>query len=124
MFRDYRTRKQKLRDTIIEVLKDKEPNVNLIVKATEEFESDNLNTIKKLKRKKTAVMNRINGAIKQSIDAHGPIDKILIGSVGKRIYGAILDLENEESKRISIRDILIGLMIGLIISGVFMFLFV
>jgi len=116
MFRDYRTRKQRLSDSIKEVLTNKDPQPGAILKAVDEYETDNLKTIKKLKRKKTATMNKINGAIRQSIDAHPVITKELTGSIGKRVYGAILDLEEEEKKKISMRDILIGLVIGVIIT--------
>lgn len=115
MIRDYRSRGDRLRDNISDELKEDKPSLTNIIKAVNVFESDNIDTISKLMRKKKATMNRINGAIRQSIDAHGPINKILIGSVGKRVYGAILDLEKEEKRKVSIRDIAIGVTIATII---------
>jgi len=114
MPRDYRSRAERLKDNISEELEKDIPDIKQILKSVNEFETDNLNTIKKLMRKKKATMNKINGAIRQSIDAHPVITKELTGSIGKRVYGAILGLEQEEKEKISIRDVLIGLVIGLI----------
>lgn len=56
----------------------------------DEYEKDNLETIEKLRKDKTIDTKRINGALKQSINTHGPVTKLLIGSATKRIYGALL----------------------------------
>lgn len=55
------------------------------------YEGDNLATIEKLKKEKSLEIKKINGALKQAINSHGPITKVLIGSAAKRIYGALLD---------------------------------
>ena len=62
-----------------------------ILNIVDEYEKDNLDTIEKLKRDKKVELNKINGALKQTIHAHGPITKILIGSASKRIYGSLLN---------------------------------
>lgn len=102
------TRKGKLENKIrTELLKPK-PDVGVILDAVDEFEKDNIETIEKLKRKKQLDTKRINGALKQTINAHGPITKLLIGSASKRIYGSLLSDEPEKEK-ISIRGFLLGL---------------
>ena len=95
----------------VEVLKERYPNVtpicvkitpewidnfdfssyDYILDAIDEYEKDNLATIEKLKKEKQVDTKKINGALKQAINAHGPITKVLIGSATKRIYGALLD---------------------------------
>lgn len=79
-----------------------------------EYEKNNLDTIEKLKREKLVESKRISGALKQSIDAHGPITKELIGSATKRVFGNLL--LNDDFRKISIRDVLIGLISGILIS--------
>lgn len=71
------------------------------------------------KRKTT---RKISGALKQTINAHGPITKELIGSATKRIYGNLLMNPNEvkKDKRISVRDVLIGVAIGVTIMLIFL----
>jgi hypothetical protein len=81
-------RKTKLRKKIESCLT--ASDIDGILKAVDEYEKDNLSTIEKLKRNKQIELNRINGALKQTINAHGPITKVLIGSATKRIYGSLL----------------------------------
>lgn len=90
-----RTRKGKLREKISLELLNPSPDVNSILEFVDEYEKSNLDTIKKLKRNKTAETNKINGALKQTINAHGPITKELIGSATKRVYGALLETKKE-----------------------------
>ena len=73
-------------------------DIEKILNLVDSYEKDNLDTIEKLKRSKTVEMNKINGALKQAIHAHGPITMVLIGSAGKRIYGSLLDNHNVEKK--------------------------
>jgi hypothetical protein len=61
-----------------------------IIYLFEKYESKNLSIIDKLNRVRVLEQNRIKGGLKQTINAHGPIDKKLIGSATKRIYGALL----------------------------------
>lgn len=112
----------KLANKIAEELNSKHPNIESIVNIFNSFEKNNLATIEKLKRGKKIELDKIHGAIKQTINAHGPITKELIGSCGKRIYGSLLSNPNEtnkEFKKISLRDVLIGFAIALIIIFLF-----
>ncbi len=70
-------------------------DVRRILAVVDEYEKDNLESIEKLKRTRTVEVNKINGALKQAINAHGPITKVLIGSATKRIMGAMLDNKPE-----------------------------
>jgi transcriptional regulator NrdR family protein len=90
-----KTRKTRLREKITFELNKAEPNIDYILSCVDEYEQFNLLTIKKLKRKKEVDTRKINGAIKQTINAHGPITKDLISSATKRIYGALLTDEKE-----------------------------
>lgn len=121
MFKSLKTRKGRLRHKKLEELLKDNPNVDEIIYIIEEYESDNINTIEKLKRDKRIELNRINGALKQTINAHGAITKELIGSAAKRIYGSLLDYSNcVKFRTISIRDILIGFVIGVIFFWFFL----
>lgn len=84
----FKDRKSKLRKKIESCLTTSD--IDGILKAIDEYEKDNLSTIDKLKRDRQIELNRINGALKQTINAHGPITKVLIGSATKRIYGSLL----------------------------------
>lgn len=86
----FRTRKSKLKDQLTQELARPIPNLNKILDCIDEYEKNNLETIKKLKRKKVVYLRKIHGALKQTIDAHGPITINFIGSAGKRIYGNLL----------------------------------
>ena len=111
------TRKAKLENKIRGILSglpSPEPEVSKILDAVDDFESANLATIDKLKKKKKITSNRINGALKQSINAHGPITKLLIGSASKRIHGSLLTDEPEKEK-ISIKGFLYGVGLSFII---------
>ena len=68
-----------------------------ILNMVDEYEKDNLDTIQKLKRYKKVELNKINGALKQTINAHSIITKELIGSASKRIYGALLDNQPKQT---------------------------
>jgi len=94
-----KTRGGKLENTIKQELDKQKPDLNVIMDSIHEYEKSNLATIEKLKRDKKVETNRINGALKQTIQAHGPITMALIGSATKRIYGSILSDEKiqEES---------------------------
>lgn len=71
--------------------KDDKSKLEEMLVCVEEYEKNNLETIKKLRRKRLSDIIRINGALKQAIFSHGPITKELIGSASKRIYGSLLD---------------------------------
>lgn len=117
MFDKLKTRKGKLEHRVKTEMSKEYPKVDNILKAVDDYQKDNVNTIEKLKKNKKIEMNRINGALKQTINAHGPITKNLIGSAGKRIYGALIVNPNQEERsKVSVRDVLIGAVIGTIIT--------
>jgi hypothetical protein len=118
MLKILKTRSGKLRHKIEGELKAETPNVDNIMVAVEEFQKDNIDTIEKLKKKKQVELKKINGALKQTINAHGPITKILIGSASKRIYGSLLinpNMNERKKRRFSLRDILIVVLVGIIL---------
>lgn len=90
-FNILKTRRGKLEAKIKLELANPTPNINNILKSIDEFEKDNLETIEKLRKDKLVDTKRINGALKQTIKAHGPITMLLIGSATKRIYGSLLE---------------------------------
>lgn len=89
-FNILKTRKGRLKEQIELELSNTTPNIDKILSIVDMYEKDNLDTINKLKREKNLDVRRINGALKQTINAHGPITKELIGSASKRIYGTLL----------------------------------
>jgi hypothetical protein len=92
----FKTRRGKLKTNLETKLLNKtvgSSEIEDILNMVDEYEKDNLDTIEKLKRNKKVELNKINGALKQSINAHGAITKILIGSASKRIYGSLLTSE-------------------------------
>lgn len=102
MIRFFRTRKGKLKEKLGLELDKQKPNLENILQFVDEYEKNNLETIKKLKRQKSITLRKINGSLKQTIDSHGPITMVLIGSASKRIYGNLL----ENKKKNIIRKII------------------
>ena len=92
-----KTRSGKLENTIKNELAKAEPDLNVIMDCVYEYEKSNLATIEKLKRDKKVETNRINGAIKNFLNANPVLTKELIGSLTKRIYGSILSDEKKET---------------------------
>jgi uncharacterized protein YaaN involved in tellurite resistance len=88
-----RTRRGKLSDRISKELSKSEPSLNQILEIIDDYEKNNLDTIEKLRRKKLIEGKRISGALKQTINAHGVITPLLIGSATKRILGSLLTTE-------------------------------
>jgi len=86
-----KTRRGKLEAKIKLELANHAPNIDNMLKSIDDYEKDNLETIDKLKKDKLVDTKKINGALKQTIKAHGPITMLLIGSATKRIYGALLE---------------------------------
>jgi hypothetical protein len=96
----FKTRKNKLRKHLEFVLQRMEPTeteLDFLMLAFDEYQKDNLDTIEKLKRKRHLETRRISGAIKQFLNVHPTLTKMLIGSLTKRIYGALLINVKEES---------------------------
>jgi hypothetical protein len=94
----FKSRKGKLKGVLQYKFENKlsEKEINEILDIFDLYQENNLYTIDKLKKDKLYDTKRINGALKQTINAHGPITKELIGSATKRIYGALLDNTNKE----------------------------
>jgi hypothetical protein len=89
------TRKDKLRYKIEQELMQPIPNIDKILFHFYNFEKNNIDTIEKLKRDRKVDIRKINGAIKQTLNDHPNFNKNLIGSMGKRIYGSMLQQKKE-----------------------------
>ena len=120
-----KTRKDKIKEFLQFKLNGKlnSDDINNVIKAFETYQKDNLDTITKLKRIKSYESKRISGALKQTINAHGPITKEFIGSATKRVYGSLLDYRNNNVKMI-IKYILIGFWLSslMFLVGLFVYL--
>lgn len=93
----FRTRRARLFYEIESELRANKPSPERLLDIFEQYEVDNISLIHKLKKKKKVTLNKINGAIKQSIKAHGNISESNFSSTSKRIYGSLLENEPEES---------------------------
>ncbi len=104
-------------NAIQDELNTKTIDIKNILKAVDEYQKDNIDTIEKLRKEKKVELTKINGALKMSIHSHGPITKELIGSASKRIYGALIVNPNTkpEFNPISFRDLIIGIGLGMLI---------
>ncbi len=91
------TRESKLKKNISVELESEKPDIEKIMVHIKQYEQNNLDSIEKLKRERKVETNRINGALKSTIHAHGPITMTLIGSATKRIHGSLLSDEKKES---------------------------
>ena len=76
------------------------PNPDKILSYIKQYEKKNLETIEKLRRDKKIETNKIKGALKSTIHAHGPITMILIGSATKRIWGSLLADTNTKKENV------------------------
>jgi hypothetical protein len=74
------------------------PNPDKILAHIKQYEKKNLETIEKLRREKKIETNKIKGALKSTIYAHGAITMVLIGSATKRIYGSLLADSNTKKE--------------------------
>ena len=104
-FNIFKTRNGKLRNKLVNNFLNKkitDKDIESMMFMVDEYEKANLSTIDKLKKDKLRESKRISGALKQTIDAHGPITKELIGSATKRIYGSLLQDENYNDNFIKI----------------------
>ena len=111
-----KSRYGKLTEKLKFELKSQKPNLDKILEYVNEFEKDNLNTIEKLRKEKLYETKRISGALKQTINAHGPITPNFIGSATKRIYGSLLhngSKEHNQYVKIHKATLLLGLMLVL-----------
>ena len=97
-----KTRRGKLKHKILTELKQNAVNLENILNHVDEYEKDNLDSITKLRKERSYDAKKINGAIKNCINAHGPITKILIGSCTKRILGATIVNEKPKNKSLNL----------------------
>ena len=88
---------KKLETEIQELYNKGELSAENIINLFKKYEESNIKLIEKLKRPRLLEKRKINGALKQTINAHSVITKELISSATKRIYGALLT--NEKSKK-------------------------
>jgi hypothetical protein len=86
-----KTRRGKLSEKLKNEIEKPTSNLENILIIIDDYEKNNLETIDKLKKDKLYETKRISGALKQTINAHGPITSVLIGSATKRIHGALLN---------------------------------
>ncbi len=110
-----KTRHGKLEEKIKHELLLKKPNLQVILKAIDDYEKDNLQTIEKLRKDKTIDTKKINGAIKQFLNAHPILTKELTGSLTKRIYGSLLSNEKPKKDK-TLKSTIIGFVMGIIIT--------
>lgn len=96
-FNILKTRKGKLKAKLESNMLASDEEIELILSAVDEYEKDNLDTIDKLRRERHVDTKKINGALRQSINAHGPITMLLIGSATKRIVGSMMDNKPKET---------------------------
>lgn len=101
MFNVLRTRKGKLKNRVETELEKDVPDIKRILSFVDEYERANLDTITKLKRKRSLDLKRISGALKQTLNAHGDITSQFIGSAAKRIYGGLLENKKEPTSFIT-----------------------
>lgn len=118
-----KTRHGKLADRLKKELSNSEPSLDQILEIVQDYENNNLNTIEKLKKEKLYETKRISGAIKQTINAHGPITPLLIGSATKRVYGALLSNGTQENPYVRIHKATLAILtilfsVGLIVLAI------
>ena len=94
------TREGKLKHNIKYELASESPNIDKIMIHIKQYGKDNLETIEKLRREKKIETNKIKGGLKSTIQAHGPITMVLLGSATKRIYGSLLADNNTQKENI------------------------
>lgn len=99
----YKSREERLKNKLSGLFLNKTitpDKLDAMILAVNDYEKANLDTINKLKKDKLYETKRISGALRQTINAHGPITLNYIGSATKRIYGVLLD--NPKDKQINI----------------------
>lgn len=99
----YKSREERLKNKLSGLFLNKTitpDKLDAMIIAVNDYEKANLDTITKLKKDKLYETKRISGALRQTINAHGPITLNYIGSATKRIYGVLLD--NPKDKQINI----------------------
>lgn len=95
----FKTREERLTHKLNQTLLNKtvdEAKITELIQVINDYEKNNLDTISKLKKDKSLETKRISGALRQTINAHGPITLNYIGSATKRIYGVLLSNPNKD----------------------------
>lgn len=111
-----RNKYNKLKSEVQELLKNKTITSDEIINVFMKYEDINIKTIEKLNKERVVERNRIKGALKQTINAHGAIDMKLIGSATKRISGALItNLESKPKVKLSLNSFIYGLIVGSLI---------
>lgn len=97
----YKSREERLKNKLSGLFLNKNitpDKLNEMITAVNEYEKVNLDTISKLKKDKLYETKRISGALRQTINAHGPITLNYIGSATKRIHGSLLENPNKDKQ--------------------------
>ncbi len=102
---------KKLETEIQELYNKGELSAENIINLFKKYEESNIKLIEKLKRPRLLEKRKINGALKQTINAHGPIDSKLIGSASKRISGALIN-NDKPTLTFNFNSFLWGVIIG------------
>ena len=122
MKRPFKTRDGKLKHKIETEITKSKPDMELLMGFVRDYEKDNLDTINKLKKNKKIELKKINGALKQAINAHGPITAVLIGSASKRIFGSLLstekvkEIDNRMSIKLGVSILIVGVVVGVVLA--------
>jgi len=98
----YKSREERLKNKLSGLFLNKTitpDKLDAMITAVNEYEKVNLDTITKLKKDKLIETKKISGALRQTINAHGPITLNYIGSATKRIYGVLLDNPSKEKQK-------------------------
>jgi len=114
-----KTRRGKLSEKLKNEIEKPTPSLDNVLIIVNDYEKNNLETIDKLKKEKLYETKRISGALKQTINAHGPITSVLIGSATKRIHGGLLsNCSNKNNHYVKIHKgtLMLGIIVLIAIS--------
>lgn len=112
-----KTRSGKLSEKLKNEIEKPTPSLENVLTIINDYEKNNLETIDKLKKEKLYETKRISGALKQTINAHGPITPSLIGSATKRVYGSLLSNGTQYNHYIRIHKATLSLISMLVVVG-------
>ena len=112
-----KTRRGKLSEKLKNEIEKPTPSLENVLIIINDYEKNNLETINKLKKDKLYETKRISGALKQTINAHGPITSVLIGSATKRVYGSLLSNGTQQNHYVRIHKATLSLISMLVVVG-------
>lgn len=112
-----KTRRGKLSEKLKNEIEKPTPSLENVLLIINDYEKNNLETINKLKKDKLYETKRISGALKQTINAHGPITSVLIGSATKRVYGSLLSNGTQHNHYVRIHKATLSLISMLLVVG-------